>query len=70
MGNEDAAQRIELMEWEANNRTRKAEKFKFSPEEAGYGPEFCEACDEDMHEVRRAYGFKICVPCKELREAR
>ena len=69
MGNEDAAQRLELLEWQQNNRTRTGQ-YKYSPEEAGYGPEFCSTCDEDMPLVRREYGFRVCVPCKQASEGR
>lgn len=41
-------------------------KIKFSPGEPGYGPEFCDECGAEMHPVRRGYGYKLCVPCKEL----
>lgn len=32
------------------------------------GPEECEECGELMPEVRRNYGFRICVHCAEAEE--
>lgn len=43
-------------------------KHKFLPEEPGYGPEECDDCGDVMPTARREYGFKVCVPCKELTE--
>jgi RNA polymerase-binding transcription factor DksA len=48
---------------------RKYGQHKYAPEDEGYGPEECE-CGAEMPEPRRAYGFKLCVPCKELTERR
>lgn len=45
-------------------------KHKYSPGEKGYGPEECEECGIEMPEARREYGFRTCVPCKELSEKR
>lgn len=61
MSIEDRAQEIELAQWERNNQPR--ERLIFNPDDEGYGPEQCVNCDDDMHEVRRAYGFKVCVVC-------
>ena len=35
----------------------------------GEGPEFCETCEDDMHPVRRAHGYNLCVTCQEMRES-
>lgn len=68
MSIEDYAQEQELMRWELNNRAR-PEPVKYLPGEAGYGPETCVECDEDMPAARRAHGFEICVVCKSKLEA-
>lgn len=44
---------------------RQYSQHKFAPEDPGYGPEDCEECGEKMLAIRRGYGFKLCVPCKE-----
>lgn len=45
-------------------------QHKFAVDEEGYGPEDCEECGAKMPEARRAYGFGLCVPCKEFTERR
>lgn len=50
----------------ANNR--EYGKHKFVEGDPGYGPEFCDECDAEMHPCRREYGFRLCVSCKSLRE--
>ena len=42
-------------------------QHKYASEDVGYGPEECE-CGAEMPVARREYGFKLCVPCKELTE--
>lgn len=34
----------------------------------GYGPEFCETCEEPVPEVRRQHGFRHCKDCAEHAE--
>lgn len=41
-----------------------------NPGEPGYGPEECEECGAEMHQVRRGHGFKLCTPCQAASEAR
>lgn len=67
MSAEDRAQDVELQDWERNNRPR-AERKLFKPGDPGYGPAQCAECDDDMPAARRAYGFQVCTPCKELAE--
>lgn len=64
----DAAQDIELKQWELNNASRPA-PVKYAPGDEGYGPSTCVRCDEDMPAARRAHGFTICVSCKEIEES-
>lgn len=66
MSAEDIAQEIELRQWEFNNRSRG--QVKYSVGEAGYGPEDCDECGNEMPTVRREYGFRLCVGCQSLRE--
>lgn len=47
---------------------RKALPAVAKPGDPGYGPEECERCGDDMHPVRRSYGFKLCVHCAEAKE--
>lgn len=63
----DKAQELELAMWEANQRRHKAQN-KFTPDQQGYGPAECVECDSPMPEVRRAYGFVLCVVCASARE--
>lgn len=63
MSEADAAQEVELREWERINAA-----VANKPEPA-YGPANCVECDNDMHPVRRQHGFKLCVECQTLREA-
>uniref|UniRef100_A0AAU6W212 TraR protein n=1 Tax=Pseudomonas phage Touem01 TaxID=3138548 RepID=A0AAU6W212_9VIRU len=69
MSMEEQAQALELMEWEAINRSRPA-PVKYQPGTHGYGPEFCrvDACGVEMPAARREWGFTICVGCKTLQE--
>lgn len=69
MSVEDQAQELELFYWELANQPR-GEVKKYQPHDPGYGPEFCviEHCGDLMPEARRAWGFKICVQCKERQE--
>lgn len=32
--------------------------------EPKYGPSHCEECGVEMPELRRQYGFKLCVSCQ------
>lgn len=68
MSFEDNAQAHEAQEWEIRNRRR--EVVVHQPGDVGYGPEECSQCGDDMHAVRRAYGFVMCTPCAEARERR
>lgn len=66
MSIEDKAQEHEAMIWEMNNRARNVARFK--PGEPGYGPAECEDCGDDMHQVRRSYGFTRCTACQSRLE--
>ncbi len=68
MSSEDIAQRIELCQWEFNNRSRG--QVKYLPTEAGYGPEECDDCGTEMTLIRREYGFWRCVSCQSEMEQR
>lgn len=59
----------ELREWEHNNRSRQAQ-VKFSPTDAGYGPQTCaiDICGREMPVQRREWGFKLCVECQSALE--
>lgn len=61
MSIEDRAQDQEVADWERNNRPR--DRRIFAPGEEGYGPECCAECGDEMPEVRRAYGYALCVSC-------
>jgi RNA polymerase-binding transcription factor DksA len=69
MSAEDHAQELELKEWERNNKTR-SDPVRHEPTDAGYGPEECIECGDDMPAVRRGYGYKLCVTCQQAREPR
>ena len=69
MSQEDRAQEQELMQWERNNRSRPA-PVRYTPADAGYGPEECDGCGAEMPAARREHGFTICVTCKTAQEAR
>jgi hypothetical protein len=69
MSIEDRAQERELQEWEARNLGRSNKPASYQPEDEGYGPAECEECEAEMHPVRRGYGFRICVHCKEMSES-
>ena len=34
------------------------------------GPAQCDECDNPMPDARRAHGFRICVECRRVQEAR
>lgn len=68
MSLEDKAQEHEAMLWEQNNRAR--EVTRFQPTDKGYGPAECVDCGDDMHPVRRSYGFTRCTKCASAREVR
>lgn len=70
MSMEDIAQDVELREWERNNIGRRGDSVRFEPEDVGYGPEECEECGAPMPVERRAWGFELCVPCKQITEMR
>lgn len=65
MSAEDIAQKIELQEWERNNRSRPEAK-SYAAGEPGYGPELCvtEECEAVMPTQRREWGFRVCVACQ------
>lgn len=67
MSLEDKAQDAELQQWMINNAPRPA-PVRYSPDDAGYGPEFCVKCDTEMPTARREHGFKLCTDCKSLQE--
>lgn len=66
MNLEDRAQEHEAMMWSQINAPREVRQFK--PGEAGYGPEECDQCGDDMHPVRRGHGFRLCTSCQSARE--
>lgn len=68
MSIEDRAQEVELADWRHNNRPRELKTY--APDDPGYGPEFCDWCEDDMPDVRRAYGYRFCTPCAADRERR
>lgn len=65
---EERAQQHELAEWEARNKPRAPTKT-FQPGEPGYGQAFCN-CGEEVHPVRRGYGYNACTPCASALERR
>lgn len=67
MSIEDRAQEHEAQEWAIINRPREAAS-RFEPGAKGYGPAECEECEREMHQVRRAYGFRLCTQCQSARE--
>lgn len=69
MSMEDKAQELELLHWELNNKP-KTDEERYSPGEAGYGPEECDECENKMPPERRAWGYRVCVHCKEAQEKR
>lgn len=69
MSLEDKAQEIELKQWELNNKPRPA-PLRYSPGDAGYGPEFCDECGSDIPRERREHGYSVCVDCKSKQEAK
>lgn len=66
MNIEDAAQAHEVQEWEIRNRARQVAVYQ--PGDLDYGPAECTKCGEDMHPVRRSYGFRTCTPCASAAE--
>lgn len=66
MSLEDKAQQHEATIWAQNNRAR--EVVTYNPGERGYGPVECADCGDDMHQVRRSYGFTRCTSCAAARE--
>ena len=69
MSMEDRAQEHEAHVWELNNVHRKQMPPVAQPGDPRYGPEECEECGDDMPEVRRSYGFKLCTQCQSAIEA-
>lgn len=67
MSLEDNAQQHELQEWEMRNAPRQVSTYQ--PGEPGYGPEECDLCGAEMHQVRRANGWRLCTACQTKREA-
>lgn len=68
MSAEDIAQDIELRQWQMNNLGRGDQQTRFKPDEPGYGPDECEECGAKMPAERRAWGFELCVDCKQATE--
>jgi len=54
--------------WEINNMHRKPLPPLAKPGDARYGPEECDECGAEMHQVRRSYGFRLCTACQSERE--
>ena len=69
MSFEDEAQEQELMHWELNNKARPA-PVRYAPGDAGYGPEFCFECFDEMPAARREHGFTECAACKQAAEVK
>lgn len=66
MSLEDKAQEHDAQVWTINN-TRPPIVIS-QPGEPGYGQEFCRKCGDDVHPVRRSYGFNFCTPCASAAE--
>lgn len=69
MSIEDKAQELEAEMWARNNRGRPEPKT-FAPGDAGYGPQECDECLDEMPDLRRQYGFKLCTACQSAVEER
>jgi RNA polymerase-binding transcription factor DksA len=67
MSEADQAQAREIREWEMINN-RSVQQTKYAPGDAGYGPEECDECGAQMIPERRAWGFTICIACKQAEE--
>jgi RNA polymerase-binding transcription factor DksA len=63
MSIEDRAQDHEATEWAARNAPR-ASAAQFAPEDAGYGPKYCEECGSTMPVLRRQHGWRLCTSCQ------
>lgn len=71
MSIEDKAQEHEAQIWEINNMRRHHRTHTTAkPGDRGYGPAECEECEAEMPNVRRGYGFSLCVPCASRKERR
>jgi hypothetical protein len=68
MSIEDIAQTHEAAEWERRQNANANKKRVYTPSEPGYGPAECFECGEDMHAVRRGYGYQACVQCQSALE--
>ncbi len=65
MSLEDKAQELELAMWSMRNERTVPQDKHYAPEDAGYGPAECSDCMDNMPDVRRAYGYKLCTACQE-----
>lgn len=70
MSTEDIAQDVELRQWELINLNRGPGPERYQPADPGYGPAYCEQCEDDMPVERREWGFTLCVACKSATEAK
>lgn len=70
MNLEDMAQQHEAQLWEERNSHWDRQPAVKNPGDPGYGPAECDDCGEDMHPVRRRYGFKACTKCQSEVEAK
>lgn len=43
-------------------------KARFVQKPLPYGPEECDQCGDEMPDVRRQHGFRLCVECQTLLE--
>lgn len=43
-------------------------KARFVQKPLPYGPEECDQCGDEMPDIRRQHGFRLCVECATLRE--
>ena len=67
MSMEDQAHEREVAEWAARNAPR-TPRPTFEPGQKGYGPKYCEECESEMPELRRANGWRLCTGCQSAVE--
>lgn len=53
-----------------NELSRAIDRIRQNASPVTMGPKTCVECGEDIPEVRRKLGFKLCVPCAEESERR
>lgn len=71
--NEDAFLEKLMDERDKAVNERGYRQFKYTPEDKGYGAQFCTAetrnCEGEVGETRRSYGFSTCVSCAKFLES-